>query len=104
MTSAIAFSEVVPVRLIGISSSIPFCSVVSDGKILYSSGAHLILENTHTNEQKIVYTHSGFGQVQFVVHHITLYNEHLLAIVIRDGSTLLRAVSIIPLNTSILSL
>ena len=48
MKEAIPFKEVVPVKMIGANGAVPFCSIISEGKIIYTSGCNLILENIKT--------------------------------------------------------
>jgi hypothetical protein len=102
--SGMPFSGAVPIRLVGASSSFPFCSIVSEGKLIYSSGSHLVLENTKTHEQKIIYTHTLSGKTSFIVHHTTLYNEHFLALCLRENQSFMQVVVIVPLSTALFSL
>lgn len=98
------FSGVTPLRLVGTSTSFPFCSIVSEGKLIYSSGSHILLENTKTHEQKIVYTHTLQGEIQLILHHTSLYNEHLLALALREENSFLQTIVIVPLSTTLFSL
>jgi len=56
----------------------PFCSIISESKLIYMSGTHIIMENTKTNEQKIVWNNTFTGHIHLIEHQITLYNDHIL--------------------------
>ena len=101
MQETLPFTSVCPVRMVGINGAIPFCSIVGDGKLIYTSGCNIILENTKTHDQKILYTQKNNGETHIITHHTTLYNEHLLGMVIKNTNTLRQNVLIVHLNAAI---
>ena len=56
MKENIPFTSLRPTRLIGLNGAVPFCSIISEGKLIYTAGCNIILENTKTQEQKILFT------------------------------------------------
>lgn len=72
------FQPIKPIKFIGINQNTPFCSIITEGRLMYMAGTNIIMENTKTNEQKILWNNTFNGPIHLVHHHITLYNDHLL--------------------------
>jgi hypothetical protein len=79
---SMAFCSVRTVQLVGLNPNIPFASIIAAGTLIYFSGSSLLLENTRTKEQRILWTNPHPNTPSLITHTITPHHQHFIGMIL----------------------